>query len=1247
MLLQALRRVQPSMKAATQVAAVAATGFAVLLAAGLLAVRFWLWPSIPQWHGELQQSVQTALTRHGLSIQMGSIIADWETWYRPRLSVHQLALSQADGTTVLSIGEVQATLGIRSLASLWHWQPVFSEIRLSDTSMAVQRDADGEIRVAGFVVGAATTESSVLDWLFRQGRLRLDSGSVTWRDEARHKSVQLNDITLALNNFGPRHAWALRATPPGSLGEGFVLQGNFRHPWFGVPSDLMGWTGEAFVQFDRVDLAELFGFVHLPDQAPLKVNSGQGALRAWAQVSASALEDLTVDLDLTNASLQWGLSKRPMTLQQLTGRVQTRLSAKRQWVSMTNMNLRSAQLSEPMQIPAAELDVEQLGDVGEFMTRVTANRIDLVPAIWLAENLPLPVQWKSTLTELQPRGVLTDLKLGWTEASGSGRGFSLQSGFKDLTLTPGAKRPGFASLTGSLKATEDGGELRLDSTSSVLHFPGVFENPALAFDRIDAEFTWTSKNILPSETSTAAPRVEVAVRKLNVSNSDLELQVTGSHDWSGKGAGETKLEGRVVRADPVSIFRYVPIVAGRDTRAWLKDSLLASKPYNATFTLAGDLDRFPFREPDSGRFVVNARTSAARLRPGPGWPVISNIHADVVFERAQFRINAKNAQIGDLSLSEVVGRIDDLEAARPVLAIDGALSGDFQRVLDTAAKLPLKSRWNDMTSDMTGKGQVGLALAMKLDLDNSERSSVSGKFSMGRGLLHFSPTLPEIALTSANLAFDENGIGQVDIQGQALGGMLRAVTRPADKPGNPTVIVIEGQASAAGLEHWLSDALGVSMKDSFSGSARYDLTFDPRTVGSQVTVTSSLEGLGMDVFGPFKKSAKENWGLRIDVTQVAAKGKSPASQSWVVTSNQQKLNARISRGLSQNQETTIDLDSRTMAGQFRWIPSAASSTADTKTKNSRQASVLQGRLARLWLDKPRPEDDVVDEKNASDSIAQDWPSVDLTVDDFRVGERNWGRLEVQASPAAASRSWDIQRFVVSNPDGEFSGQGQWAMQTPVAGKRRSRTALNIELQVKNGGALLSRSGYPGVVKGTEGKIEGKLNWAGSPLDFSGRALNGNLVLNLSQGQFLKAEPGIARLVGVLNLQSLPSRIKLDFRDVFSEGFAYERIRGDLQFLNGRVNTQNLRIVGVQASVLLEGTADIRTETQDLRVLVLPEVNAGLYSLGYAALVNPAIGLGAFVAQYILRNPVRELLSYEYRVTGPWADPVVESVKRER
>ena len=108
----------------------------------------------------------------------------------------------------------------------------------------------------------------------------------------------------------------------------------------------------------------------------------------------------------------------------------------------------------------------------------------------------------------------------------------------------------------------------------------------------------------------------------------------------------------------------------------------------------------------------------------------------------------------------------------------------------------------------------------------------------------------------------------------------------------------------------------------------------------------------------------------------------------------------------------------------------------------------------------------------------------------------------------------------------------------------------------------------------------------------------------NEGQFLKAEPGVAKLLGVLSLQSLPRRLALDFRDVFQSGFAFDRIDGDAKITNGVAQTRNLRMRGVQALVLMEGQADLAQETQNLRVFVVPELNAGAASLAYAA-INPA------------------------------------------
>src|SRR5439155_24335978 len=97
-------------------------------------------------------------------------------------------------------------------------------------------------------------------------------------------------------------------------------------------------------------------------------------------------------------------------------------------------------------------------------------------------------------------------------------------------------------------------------------------------------------------------------------------------------------------------------------------------------------------------------------------------------------------------------------------------------------------------------------------------------------------------------------------------------------------------------------------------------------------------------------------------------------------------------------------------------------------------------------------------------------------------------------------------------------------------------------------------------------------------------------------------------------------LALDFRDVFSEGFSFDFIRGDVTIQDGIAATNNLQMKGVNAAVLMEGSADIQKETQDVKVVVVPEINAGTASL-VAAAINPAIGLGTFLAQMVLRQPL--------------------------
>ena len=98
-------------------------------------------------------------------------------------------------------------------------------------------------------------------------------------------------------------------------------------------------------------------------------------------------------------------------------------------------------------------------------------------------------------------------------------------------------------------------------------------------------------------------------------------------------------------------------------------------------------------------------------------------------------------------------------------------------------------------------------------------------------------------------------------------------------------------------------------------------------------------------------------------------------------------------------------------------------------------------------------------------------------------------------------------------------------------------------------------------------------------------------------------------------------------------------------LSGASRTNNLQMKGVNAAVLMEGQADIAKETQNLKVVVIPEINAGSASL-IASAINPLVGLSTFLAQVILRRPLIEANTQEFLVDGTWVDPRVTRVERK-
>jgi len=360
-----------------------------------------------------------------------------------------------------------------------------------------------------------------------------------------------------------------------------------------------------------------------------------------------------------------------------------------------------------------------------------------------------------------------------------------------------------------------------------------------------------------------------------------------------------------------------------------------------------------------------------------------------------------------------------------------------------------------------------------------------------------------------------------------------------------------------------------------------------------------------------------------------------AARSTELTLMGKKLDQVVFGASRNNGVWQANIDSRQITGYLTW------SNADHGLGNA------TARLSSLIIPDSATSDvvDLLQNKNIHTSI----PGLDVMADNVELFGKKLGKLELLAKNVSLSseqsgNEWQIEKLNVTNPDGELSAQGKWtagpAGTNSRSGSSRSQTTLKYQLDLINAGKMLERFGYAHVIVGGKGKLTGEVTWAGSPYSLDVPTLSGKIQLDLQSGQFLKVEPGAAKLLAVLNLQALPRRLMLDFRDVFSEGFAFDGITGDALIEKGVLNTDNLKMRSVSATVLLSGTADIAGETQNLHVVVVPEVNAGAASIVYGLAVNPVIGLGTFLAQLFLRAPLMKAFTFEYQVTGPWKEPNV-------
>lgn len=266
------------------------------------------------------------------------------------------------------------------------------------------------------------------------------------------------------------------------------------------------------------------------------------------------------------------------------------------------------------------------------------------------------------------------------------------------------------------------------------------------------------------------------------------------------------------------------------------------------------------------------------------------------------------------------------------------------------------------------------------------------------------------------------------------------------------------------------------------------------------------------------------------------------------------------------------------------------------------------------------------------------PSLDLTIDDF-----NWSKVplgKAKLKTKTSNNLLTIESMQFNNPQGSSITTGQWIGTTT---NQQEHSNIKIDLDVKDAGLIIANWSSKKSVEGGQGKITANAEWDGSPFNPKYETLTGKVNLNLENGRLLEVDTSGAQILDVLSLQSLFRFVTLDLQgslgNIVSKGTPFNNINASFDISNGVAQAKQFNMSLDQARVTMTGQINISKQSQDLRVTIFPTIDATAGSLAAFA-INPIVGLGVLVGQYLITNEINRNLQSDYLVQGSWDKPEV-------
>lgn len=1208
----------------------------ILVSLVCLGVRYLVLPQVDTWRPDIERYLGEALDTQ---VSIGSIEAEWKGLH-PQLRARRVVIYERPTEPLLILPDVSAVLGWRSVLRL---EPRFAALTLTGLTLQARRDADNRLWVAGQIIDLSETRepdrlrrNAVLQWLSNQGDISLVEGNLTWLDDRRGApAVTFTDVSLALRNGFRTHRFALQAQGPQALagtldvrGEFELEAGFFRALRHEAADTSTRWHGRAYAALDGAIPDAWRPWMDVPNV------KGRMAARVWVDFSDGRVGQVALDAAARDIDSGAPTAEQPVGLRfaQATlhaeGYAGTLVSAQAWPVvkrpETERMTIRAQLKQAVFDVPQAYPDRPVVVDEGALdgalyrdatgQWQATIGRAQVANA---DAKVHVQGQWRSG--GKSPAGT-ADLQAELTD----GRLAAVHRYLPDVVNVDAREWLEKGLVAGAIPRASVvlKGDLR--------DFPFV-DAPEGGRFLLAGNVRDATIDYAPAEgTQPGWPRVENVAGKVVIEGQSLKIETA---------PGAVLTVGSEPRVTLGAIHAAIPNLE-HDAMLMLKGTTRGTVP--AYIHL---VQRSPLSELLDHSLDRAQGTGEMRLDLNLDLP-LSHIADARIGGEARFDNNTFQFAPNVPPATQLTG---------PLRFDEQGVSTDGLRSRFLGGPLLIVGELKRSGQNLTFKGNATAAEATRLVDDPLTRrvtggAAYSGRLTYGRG-----------GVVDATIESDLVGVA-IDLPAPV--GKNAATARPvkvswsgardSGVKGRRWLDVTGGDSLTARIE-WAPGAEGAFLFTRGAIGVNREVALPPAGIRASI----AMPFLDLDAWRVVQDQRDESIAARTPAkaispaaaANVAAIGAPRTAPVWLdradidlgrlQASGHQWTAMKASLTRPQSGLWQADVDAKEVKGRVQWRNATAPGPG---TDAGREQWIV--RLDRLILSETESADagaDVAREAPAEDDPPLDIPSMDVEIKALTYVGMQLGTLKVvgeRDATAGGDDRWRLTQLRIENDAAKLNATGTLQLR---GANRGLTTQANID--IADLGELLNRLGHADTVRGGTGTVQARLTWHNLPWSYRAADVDGEVDVALDKGRFVHVTSRSARLLELLSLQSLEriATFKANPADLVRDGFPFDTVRGHLRVANGNVSTDDYKINGPVAAIVLAGSSNLVAKRWDVNALVVPNLDVSGAAVAAGLAVNPIIGIGAFLTQWVLQRPLSKAMAMQYRVSGPWDDPQVNPV----